>query len=68
MEGCKVSQKNDTLLVSNIYMLPVGDNFIFLPITFYVHEFFYIGDSLIEQTYYRNDIKKIHQISTKVSN
>ena len=58
MESCKVSQKDDTLLVSDIYMLPVGDNFIFLPISFYIHRFFYKGDSLIEQAYYRNDIKK----------
>lgn len=62
IESCKVSQKNDTLFVSNIYMLPVGNNFVFLPVSFYVHQFFYKGDSLIEQTYYRNDIKKYTKV------
>lgn len=65
IKKCKVSVKNDTLLVSDINMLPVGENFVLLPVSFYIHRFFYKNDSLKEQTYFSNDIKKYNRFQRK---
>lgn len=57
-QSCKVKVINDTLLVSELYGMPIGKNFKELWLPFYTQKIFVVNGKLKEKEFYRNDIKK----------
>lgn len=55
---CKVEMSDDTLIVSELYLLPIGKNFEIISLPFYRHKYFYVEEKLVEHLFYDNNIRK----------
>ncbi len=58
IQSCKVRKVADTLLIEELYGLPIGENFNEVSIPFYINKYFFKVNDLQQKGYYRKDIKK----------
>lgn len=57
-QPCKIRNVKDTLLVEELYGLPIGNGFNVIWTTFYINQFFLKNSELNKVTYFRKDLKK----------
>jgi hypothetical protein len=56
--SCKIAQLNDTLILSEFYILPIGKNFEMVSLPFRIHKFFSRPSKIADTTYFRSDLPK----------
>ena len=64
-ESCKIKKIKDTLLIQDLYLLPVGNDFNLIWVPFYIHKFCFKKSVLYEVKYFRKDIKKYSKTQIK---
>ena len=73
----QITQLGDTLRVSDFSSLPIGHDFAPVSRTFYIEQFFFLGQKLIDTSYFRNDLPHysaaqiqavLHQYATLTGN
>jgi hypothetical protein len=64
-QSCKVSFTKDTLTVSALYLLPIGNDMTLEWIPFYIYDFFYTKEGLQKRTHFNKGIRKYSEIEIK---
>lgn len=58
IKTCRIHQDHDTILVQQLFGLPVGENMKIITTTFKTEKYFYRGSEFVVHSTYRTDLKK----------